>query len=249
MASSYISVAAASIANAKSLPSVYPAFSTALHKYFSASSSSFRLGANPPSSPTPHARPSALSTPFSVWYTSAHQRNASLKFLAPIGIIINSCTLTELSACLPPLSTFIIGTGRVVPLPMYLNKDFDLPMADALSAASDTPSMAFAPNLPLLCVPSSLIINSSMPFWSSTSWPFSALAISLFTWPTAFSTDLPKYFALLPSLSSTASNEPVDAPLGTLARAMCPPATKSTSTVGLPRLSNICLALMLSIFI
>ena len=63
---------------------------------------------------------------------------------------------------------------------------------------------------------------------------------------TACSTLLPPY-SRPPSLSSTASNAPVDAPLGTAAR-LCVPSssTTSTSTVGLPRESRICLAWMAS---
>src|SRR5262245_34295770 len=63
---------------------------------------------------------------------------------------------------------------------------------------------------------------------------------------TACSTPLPPYFGP-PSLSSTASNAPVDAPLGTAAL-LCVPSssTTSTSTVGLPRESRICLAWMAS---
>ena len=38
-------------------------------------------------------------------------RIASAKFGAPSGTIMNSCMSTLESACLPPLSTFIIGTG------------------------------------------------------------------------------------------------------------------------------------------
>ncbi len=59
---------------------------------------------------------------------------------------------------------------------------------------------------------------------------------------TARSTPLPPYSSP-PSLSSTASKAPVDAPLGTAAR-LCVPSssTTSTSTVGLPRKSRICLA-------
>ena len=40
-------------------------------------------------------------------------RSASLKRVAPTGTTMNSWKSTELSACAPPLSTFIIGTGRI----------------------------------------------------------------------------------------------------------------------------------------
>src|SRR5258706_1391573 len=63
---------------------------------------------------------------------------------------------------------------------------------------------------------------------------------------TARCTLLPPYSGP-PSLSSTASNAPVDAPLGTAAL-LCVPSssTTSTSTVGFPRESRICLAWMAS---
>ena len=48
---------------------------------------------------------------FSAWNTSAPQRSASRKLGAPTGTIMNSCRSRLLSACAPPLITFIIGTG------------------------------------------------------------------------------------------------------------------------------------------
>src|SRR5215467_3230447 len=57
---------------------------------------------------------------------------------------------------------------------------------------------------------------------------------------TAFRTPLPPYRALSPSLSSSASRSPVDAPEGTAARPNAAPSNAtSTSTVGLPRESRI----------
>ena len=70
-------------------------------------------GAKPPSSPRPVARPCFLSTDFSEWYTSAPQRSASLKVAAPMGATMNSWTSTPVSAWAPPLTMFIIGTGRM----------------------------------------------------------------------------------------------------------------------------------------
>ena len=71
----------------------------------------------------------------------------------------------------------------------------------------------------------------------------SGAMISL-TFSTAFSTPFPKNSAP-PSRSSTASCSPVDAPEGTAARPMAPLSVNtSTSTVGLPRESKICLASM-----
>ena len=40
------------------------------------------------------------------------QRSASAKLGAPTGMIMNSCRSIVLSAWTPPLTTFIIGTGR-----------------------------------------------------------------------------------------------------------------------------------------
>ncbi len=58
--------------------------------------------------------------------------------------------------------------------------------------------------------------------------------------PTAFLTPLPRYRALSPSRSSSASRSPVDAPDGTIARPVAPlRSATSTSTVGFPRESRI----------
>ncbi len=65
----------------------------------------------------------------------------------------------------------------------------------------------------------------------------------LFTLSTAFNTPFPLYRDLSPSLNSTASNWPVDAPEGTAATPTVPSSrTTSTSTVGNALESNICLA-------
>ena len=76
-----------------------------------ASSLDLRFGAKPPSSPTLVLRPRFLRTDLSAWKTSAPMRSASAKLAAPNGMIMNSCRSTLLSACLPPLRMFIIGTG------------------------------------------------------------------------------------------------------------------------------------------
>jgi hypothetical protein len=63
----YHSLLAASIAIKKSFFGVYPAFSIALTINLNASSSSFKLGAYPPSSPTPLKKIlSSLRTNFNV---------------------------------------------------------------------------------------------------------------------------------------------------------------------------------------
>src|SRR4030067_1162277 len=73
---------------------------------------------------------------------------------------------------------------------------------------------------------------------SAASIPRRAGPITLITLPTAFCTPLPRYRDP-PSLSSSASRSPVDAPLGTMARAAAPLSRMtSASTVGLPRESS-----------
>ena len=71
----------------------------------------WRAGANPPSSPTPVARPFSLSRPFSVWKISAPIRIAVEKLSAPAGTSMNSWKSRPLSAWAPPLSTLMSGTG------------------------------------------------------------------------------------------------------------------------------------------
>jgi len=62
------------------------------------------------------------------------------------------------------------------------------------------------------------------------------------------STDLPSHFPFSPSLNSTASSSPVDAPEGTAALPNAPlHVVTSTSTVGFPLESIICLAVTFSI--
>ncbi len=77
---------------------------------------------------------------------------------------MNSWKSTLLSACAPPLSTFIIGTGSTCAAspPRYRHSEAPSSAATALAAASDTPRIAFAPSRPLFGVPSSSII-----VWSS----------------------------------------------------------------------------------
>ena len=137
---------------------------------------------------------------------------------------------------------FIIGTGRVradVP-PMYRYKGWLVKSAAAFAIANDTPKIAFAPKRDLLFVPSNSIIASSSSTCSRASAPTSASAISPFTNSTACNTPFPRYRVLSPSLNSTASCAPVDAPDGTAALPSVPSSRiTSTSTVGFPRLSNI----------
>ena len=77
-----------------------------------------RFGAKPPSSPTPVANPFAFRRPFSAWKTSDPARSASRKVLKPAGTSMNSWMSSGLSACAPPFTTFIMGTGSVrAPVP------------------------------------------------------------------------------------------------------------------------------------
>ena len=70
--------------------------------------------------------------------------------------------------------------------------------------------------------------------------PVSAARISLLTLPTAFRTPLPPKRDASPSRSSSASNCPVEAPLGTAAVPALPSSSVTTaSTVGFPRESMI----------
>ncbi len=87
----------------------------------------------------------------------------------------------------------------------------------------------------------------SMFAWSSTSSPVISGAIISFTFCTAFSTPLPLYL-FSPSLSSSASCLPVDAPDGTCALPKAPDSViQSTSIVGFPLESRISLATISSI--
>ncbi len=105
-----------------------------------------------------------------------------------------------------------------------------------------TAVIALAPSRDLSGVPSRSIIAWSMSRWSSASKPSSSGSISSVTDMTALVTPLPPN-ASPPSLSSTASNAPVEAPLGAAARAWLPSSSAtSTSIVGFPRESRICLA-------
>ena len=171
----------------KSTPGLKPAFSTALVMYSNGSALVLRLGAKPPSSPTPPPRPASCSTPLRVWYTSAHQRRPSAKLGAPTGMIINSWKSTLLSACTPPLRMFIMGVGSRWALtpPRYWYSDRPADSAAARATASDTPRMALAPSLVLLGVPSAAISAASTARWSKASRPTTALAHSLLTCSTA----------------------------------------------------------------
>src|SRR3954463_9467536 len=207
----------------------------------SASSLDPRSGAKPPSSPPAVPSPASWSVRFSAWKTSAPIRIHCENVSAPAGTTMNSWKSTLLSACAPPLRTFIIGTGRTrasAP-PRWRQSGTPSCAAAACAAASETPRIALAPRRDLFGVPSSSIRALSRPAWSSASRPAIASAISPLTFATACVTPLPPQGAP-PSRSSVASNSPVDAPDGTAARPLAPErSSSSTSTVGLPRLSRI----------
>ena len=139
---------------------------------------------------------------------------------------------------------FIIGTGRVVAAfpPINLYRGIWSDAAAALAHAIDTARIELAPSLDLSFVPSSFIIALSIPKVSEASIARTVLLSSTFIWLTALSVPLPRYLFWFISLNSTASNAPVDAPLGTIP---CPtvPSASSTcaSTVGLPLESRISL--------
>ena len=100
------------------MPGLYPACVTASITTSSASRFDFRLGAKPPSSPTPVEYPFFFRMPRSVWKISAPARTASANDGKPSGITMNSWKSTLLSACAPPFRMFIIGAGsESVPRP------------------------------------------------------------------------------------------------------------------------------------
>lgn len=116
-------------------------------------------------------------------------------------------------------------------------------LAAAFAVASETARIAFAPSFDLFGVPSSSIIALSTPAWSLASIPTTRFAITSFTFATAFSTPLP-WNLFPPSLSSSASWTPFEAPAGTAAVPHPPPAVAtSASTVGFPLESRIHLPL------
>ena len=94
-------------------PAFAPALPIASSTTSSASRFDFRLGAKPPSSPTPVERPRLFRIDRSAWKISVPARSPSLNDGKPIGITMNSWKSTFESACAPPLRMFIIGTGSV----------------------------------------------------------------------------------------------------------------------------------------
>ena len=80
--------------------------------------------------------------------------------------------------------------------------------------AIETAKIAFAPRFVFPFVPSALIIAASMAYMSDASIPVRTSFIVPLILVTAFVTPFPRYLSLSPSLSSSASNSPVDAPEG-----------------------------------
>lgn len=82
----------------------------------------------------------------------------------------------------------------------------------------------------------------STAYVSEASNPMIASLIFVLIFSTAFVTPFPKYLSLSPSLNSSASNSPVDAPLGAVPLATVPSTNViSASTVGFPLESRISL--------
>mmetsp|Transcript_43805 Transcript_43805/g.69328 ORF Transcript_43805/g.69328 Transcript_43805/m.69328 type:complete len:205 (-) Transcript_43805:1323-1937(-) len=200
--------------------------------------------------------------PFNVWYTSAPMIMASLKLVAPVGMIMNSWQASLFPAWLPPLMTLKDGTGITnlsigfpASLAMYWYRGISLAAAPARQTAMETARIAFAPSLDFekphsfLLPSSSLTIASSMPFWSLTSMPISLGAMRVLTLSTALRTPFPSKRPLSLSRSSNASYIPVEAPLGTAARNNAHSVQRSTSTVGFPLESKISRARIIIIFV
>src|SRR6185369_2036714 len=112
-------------------------------------------------------------------------------------------------------------------------------LAATRATANDTARIAFAPKFDLFDVPSSSSIRRSIRRCSVTTAPAISGPILSLILATACNTPLPPYRLGSPSLSSTASFSPVDAPEGTSAEPVVPSSrTTLASTVGLPRESN-----------
>ena len=121
-------------------------------------------------------------------------------------------------------------------------------MDAALAAAIETARIALAPSFDLSLVPSASSIALSTAYISEASSPVTAPLITVLIFSTALSTPFPRYLDLSPSRSSSASNSPVDAPLGAVPLPTVPSARyTSASTVGFPLESNISLPTTFSI--
>ena len=143
---------------------------------------------------------------------------------------------------------FIMGIGSTLAFtpPRYWYNGNRIALAAAFALARDTASMAFAPRLPLLSVPSVSIRIRSIRDCFNPFLPTSASLILVLMFATAFLTPSPQYLGS-PSLNSIASNCPVLAPEGTAACSQnrspvsVSVSTTSASTVGFPLESRISL--------
>ena len=137
---------------------------------------------------------------------------------------------------------------KELPDVVLVHGDTTTSVAAALAAAIDTAKIAFAPKFDLSAVPSASIIALSTAYVSEASNPMIASLIFVLIFSTAFVTPFPKYLSLSPSLNSSASNSPVDAPLGAVPLATVPSTNViSASTVGFPLESRISLPTTFSI--
>ena len=164
---------------------------------------------------------------------------------------INSWISTLLAAWAPPLSIFIMGTGRIFLSSgqRHRHKGCPAEAAAALAAARETASRALAPRRLLFLLPSAS--RRALSTWrqSPASSPFTAAAKGPRTFSTAWRTPLPPYRAGSLSRSSWASWAPVEAPEGTFAQPVLPSSSSTPARrVGFPRLSRISRAVTWRIF-
>ncbi|CRH59423.1 Uncharacterised protein [Chlamydia trachomatis] len=170
-----------------------PAVSIAVKSRSRASALEARLGANPPSSPTPVASCRFCKIFFKALKTSAPIRTASFREGALIGRIINSWNWRPFVACIPPLMRFIIGQGSTCEKdpPRYRYKGLCKVFAAAFANARETPRIALAPNFSLFGVPSASIIIASAVIWSNTLNPCKAGTSTFSTLEMACKTPFP----------------------------------------------------------
>ena len=117
-------------------------------------------------------------------------RSASRKVGAPTGMIMNSWKSTVLSACLPPLRMFIIGTGRtrgVGAAEVAVQRQAERRRRRRGRRPATRRGWRWRRACALFGVPSSSIISWSMPTWSRASWPSSSAAMASLTFSTALS--------------------------------------------------------------
>ena len=106
---------------------------------------------------------------------------------------MNSWMSSGLSACAPPFTTFMSGTGSVtapVP-PTYRKSGSAQASAAARQTAIETPRIALAPSAVFISVPSSSIMRRSISACWRASIPRTSGAIVSFTFLTALRTPLP----------------------------------------------------------